>query len=125
MRVYSFEKLEVWKKEKDFAVFLYKLTAGFPREERYGMTDQIRRAGSSVPPSISERSSRTFAKEQANFCEMSYGSFMEVLNHLIIASDLDYITQGDLQECRIKVNEIAAMLTALRNCGYHPNLLTS
>ena len=133
MRVYSFEKLEVWKKAKDFVVFLYTLTSGFPRNERYGITAQILRAGASVPTNLSERSSRSSAKEQAYYCQISYGSLMEVLNHLIIAYDLEYITRGDLVECRKKIDEIAAMLSALRkSCyppiplsPYPPNLLTS
>jgi four helix bundle protein len=125
MRIYSFEKLEVWKKSKDFAVELYQLTAGFPKEERFGITDQIRRASASVPTNISERSSRASAKEQAYYCQIAYGSLMEVLNHLMISYELKYINRDKLIECRLKIDEISAMLTALRNSSYRtlpPNL---
>lgn len=118
MRMYSFEKLEVWKKAKAFAVYLYKLTSGFPLEERYGMIDQIRRAGASIPTNLSERSSRSSTKEQAYYCQISYGSLMEVLNHLMISYDLQYISREELIESRQKIDEISAMLSGLRNSNY-------
>jgi four helix bundle protein len=120
MRVYSFEKLEVWRISKDFAVYLYRLTSGFPKEERYGMSDQIRRAGASIPANLSERSSRSSCKEQSYFCQISHGSLMEVLNHLMISHELKYISEEELIECRKKIDIISAMLSALRNSSRRP-----
>lgn len=119
--MYSFEKLEVWKKAKEFTVYLYIMTSGFPKEERFGIIDQIRRAGSSIPTNLSERSSRSSAREQDYYCQISYGLLMEVLNHLIISLDLQYITNKQLAESRIKIDEISAMLTALRKSNYPPS----
>ncbi len=114
MWVYSFEKLLVWQKAKTFTVYLYQITARFPKDERFGIIDQIRRAGASIPTNLSERSSRSSAREQDYYCQISYGSLMEVLNYLMISYDLQYITKEQLIESRLKIDEISAMLTALR-----------
>ena len=114
MKVYSFERLLVWQKARAFTVYLYKMTAEFPRNEQFGIIDQIRRAGASVPTNLAEGSSRTSKREQDYYCQISHGSLMEVLNHLLISHDLQYITKDQLQESRRMIDEISLMLTALR-----------
>jgi four helix bundle protein len=115
MKVYSFEKLRVWVEAKDYAVFLYQLTLKFPKDEKYSITDQIRRAGTSIPSNIAEGSSRSSTKDQAYFYNISHASLMETLNHLLIAKELNYITNEDLETARTHIDSISAMLSGLRN----------
>ena len=113
MKTYSFEKLKVWQKSKQWVIHLYKLTETFPREEKYGLVSQLRRASVSVSSNIAEGSSRKTPKDQRRFYIISYSSMIEVLNQLIIAEGLGYIKNKDLQESRVKIDEILAMLDAL------------
>lgn len=86
---YSFEKLDVWKKAKDFVVRIYKVTADFPEEEKFGLISQLRRASVSISSNIAEGSSRTSPDDQGRFYIIAYSSAIEVLNQLIISTDLN------------------------------------
>ena len=92
---------------------LYKLTETFPREEKYGLVSQLRRASVSVSSNIAEGSSRKTPNDQRRFYIISYSSMIEVLNQLLIAEELGYIKDKDLQESRVRIDEILAMLDAL------------
>ena len=72
--MYSFEKLEVWKLSIDLAFKIYDQTKGFPLEEKYGITTQIRRAISSVAVNIAEGSSRLRNKDRAHFFQIAFSS---------------------------------------------------
>lgn len=114
MKQYSFEKLDVWQKGRLLVKAVYQLSKGFPADERFGMTQQIRRACISVTCNLAEGSARITGKEQARFSEISFGSLLEVLNLLIAAVDLDYITEATLAENRPLIEEIGNKLNALR-----------
>jgi len=96
MRLFSFEKLDVWKLSMTLTKSVYKLTKVFPDEEKFGLTSQIRRASVSIASNIAEGSSRITGKEQARYSEISFGSLLEVLNQLIIATELEYISEAEL-----------------------------
>ncbi len=115
MHVYAFEKLQVWQDARNFTVFIYKLTADFPSEEKFGLVSQVRRACISIASNIAEGSARKSAKDQANFYQMAYSSALEVLNQLIISSDLKFLSDDDLIVCREKIESISIKLNALRN----------
>lgn len=89
MKEYSFEKLEVWQLSRKLTGKIYTLTSNFPESERFGMINQIRRAGISIPSNIAEGTSRNSFKEKIRFIEISYSSLMEVLNCLIICNDFE------------------------------------
>lgn len=72
--MFRFEKFEVWKQSVDFADLIYTLTRGFPRDEQFGLTSQMRRAAVSVSSNIAEGSSRLSDKEFARFVEIAYAS---------------------------------------------------
>jgi len=91
MKQYSFETLEVWQDSKEFAVKIYKITSAFPPEEKFGLISQIRRAAVSVCSNIAEGNSKRSAKDKTNYIHISYASTMELLNHIIIAHDLEMI----------------------------------
>jgi len=114
MKVYSFEKLNVWNRSRVLVKGIYKLSQKFPKEELFGLTSQIRRATISVPSNISEGAGRISGKEKARFSEIAFSSLMEVLNHLILAQDLNYITENEVVEFRPLISEIGNKINKLR-----------
>ncbi len=90
MFTYSFEKLEVWKLSRSLVRQIYTITHTFPDKEKYGLTQQIRRAAISIASNLAEGTSRQTPKENANFTQIAFSSLMELLNQLIIANDLEY-----------------------------------
>ena len=112
--VFPFEKLEVWKLSKAFAVKIYKITENFPNEEKFGLVSQLRRAAVSVASNLAEGSSRKSKKDQAHFSQLAYSSLMEVLCQLEIARDIGYITEDEFQSLRNGASKITYMINALR-----------
>lgn len=112
---FGFEKLIVWQKAKELSVDLYRETRTFPKEERFGLTNQIRRAGISVPSNLAEGSARQTSRDKAHFTTMSFSSLMETTNHLIIAKDLEMLQDSTYLHLRTKIEEVGRMLTALRS----------
>lgn len=110
---FYFEKLEVWKDSIEFIKFIYLFTKLFPEEEKFGMTSQIRRASVSISTNISEGSSRSTKKDQANFTNMAYTSLMETMNLIIVAYEIGYIQDKDYERMRAVVEKIANKLNAL------------
>ena len=115
--MFGFEKLEVWKETMAMTVGIYQLTAGFPKEEQYSLTDQLKRAMSAVPANIAEGNSRNTGKDNAHFLSIAYCSLMEVMNHLILANRLGYLNEEQLQDFRLNIEKSSAQISALRN--YH------
>lgn len=115
MHIYSFEKLTVWQEARKFAVAVYKITAGFPSEEKFGLTNQIRRASVSIAANIAEGNGRLSAKDQAHFYHIAYSSTLEVLSHLLISADLKFLEDEELRMLRLKLEEITNKINALRN----------
>ena len=113
LRPFSFEKLLVWQKSRVLAGEIYKLTLKFPKEELFGMTSQIRRCSVSIPSNIAEGSSRKTNKDKARFSEIAFGSALELVNQLIIALDLNYISENDYTEIRTKIQEVTFLINAL------------
>ena len=113
MRKYTFENLDVWKKSRILVKRIYEITRSFPNEEKFGLTSQIRRASISISSNLAEGSSRQSLKDQARFSIMAYGSLMEVLNQLILANDLEYISQDKVLEIRPLIEEISNKLDKL------------
>ena len=90
---YSFEKLEVWKDSVELVKLIYKITKQFPDEEKYGLVSQLRRASVSISSNLSEGTSRITNKDKAHFTTLSFSSAMEVVNQLIIAKELQFISE--------------------------------
>jgi len=114
MRLYSFEKLDVWNLGRKLTKNIYKISKGFPEDERFGLTSQIRRASISVTSNIAEGSSRKSGKEQARYTEIAYGSLLEILSQLIVALDLGYIDDNFVKSERILIEEIGNKLNKLK-----------
>jgi four helix bundle protein len=107
------EKLDVWRKSIDFVVALYKATEVFPKEEKFGLTSQLRRAAVSIAANIAERAARRSDKEFAHFLSNSQGSTSEVETELLIAHKLHYCPEVDYLALRSSLDEIGRMLTGL------------
>lgn len=114
MRSYGFEKLQVWQDSKELSVLIYKVTAKFPTEEKFGLTSQMRRAIVSVSSNIAEGSSRNTKKDQAYFYGVAYSSLVEVLSQTLIASELNFLEKNNVDEIRIEVEKVSNKLNALR-----------
>ena len=114
---YAFENLTVWQKSREFVKAIYLITSDYPKEEKYGLISQLRRAAVSVSSNIAEGSCRWSKKEQARFYEMSYGSLIEILNQLILSVDLDFISASSLTEIRPNIEELGRMINALQRAA--------
>jgi four helix bundle protein len=94
---------------------VYRLSARFPAEERYGLSSQMRRAAVSVPSNIAEGQARHATKEFLLFLSHAAGSTAELETQLILAERLGSCTAGDADELRVLVHEIQKMLAGLRS----------
>lgn len=115
IRKFSFENLEVYEKARSLVSDIYRIQKDFPKEEIYGLGDQVRRAAVSITAHLAEGSGRQSIKEKVRFIEISYGSLMEVFCELQTACDLGYINNEQFNELRPKFTDIAKMLSGLRN----------
>jgi four helix bundle protein len=111
---FGFEKLKVWQEARLLAREMYLITRTFPPDERFSLSQQIRRAATSVAANLAEGTTRTSAKDQAWFTTISFGSLMELLNHLIIASDLSYISTEQLSRVRSQIQTLSVKLSNLK-----------
>lgn len=87
MYIFSFEKLEVWNDARELVKLIYEATKNFPNSEKYGLANQMNRSVVSVASNIAEGSGKIQSKDKARYIHTAYGSLMELLNQLIIASD--------------------------------------
>lgn len=94
-KIENFTDLVTWKEAHNLVLKIYKITKIFPSEERYGLTDQIRRAAVSITSNIAEGFSRKSISEKKQFYYISLGSLTELQNQLIIAKDIDYMKVND------------------------------
>jgi len=105
--------LEVWKKSHELVLKLYETTKVFPRNETYYLTDQIRRASSSVPANIVEGQSRNTTKEYLQFLYNARGSLEEVRYFLLLSKDLGYIGEDVFESFEYDSEIISKMLNRL------------
>jgi len=95
--MHRFKDLEIWKKSRLFCSEIYGITAKFPESEKFGLTNQLRRASVSIPSNIAEGSSRQSNKDFSRFLQITLGSAYEVETQLLIASDLKFINEDELK----------------------------
>ncbi len=107
--------LDVWKRSIDFSIQIYKLTRGFPDEEKFGLISQMRRAAISIPSNIAEGAARTSPKEFIHFLSISLGSLSEIETQLIIANQLLFIDIDNFELVGNELEIIRKQLLGLRN----------
>lgn len=113
--IYAFEKLNVWIQAKEFTKEIYFKTKSLPKEELFGITNQIKRSSVSICCNLAEGSARISPNDQNRFYEIAYSSAMEALNLLIICNELAYINENDLTELRSKIESITLQINRLSN----------
>src|SRR5437762_13848453 len=112
--MFNFEKLEVWQKAIDFADLIYRTTQTFPSEERFGLTNQMRRAAVSISSNIAEGCSRASKSDYARFIEIATGSVFEVVSQAYIAHREGFINQNRFNTIYRAAEEQSKMLSGLR-----------
>ena len=108
----NFRSLKVWEKSHQLTLAVYKATAGFPKQELFGLTSQIRRACASIPANIAEGCGRGGDPEMKRFLYISMGSASELEYHLLLAHDLSFIKTLDYERLAGEVTEVKRMLAA-------------
>ncbi len=111
----SHHNLDAWKKSVDFVVMIYKMTESFPKEEKFGLTSQIRRASVSIPANIAEGAARKSDKEFLQFLFISQGSASEVETEIIIAYRLGFLSESNYESLNKSLDDIGRMITGLSN----------
>lgn len=109
--IQDFTDLRVWRKSHEFVLEIYKITKGFPSEEKFGLISQMRRAAVSIPSNIAEGFKKRGKKDKANFYNIAQGSLEEVRYYLMLSRDLGYLKSDSAFQT--EANEISKMLHGL------------
>ena len=112
---FRFEQLTVWQKAVEFADSIYEVTSKFPSDERFGLTNQLRRASVSVSSNIAEGSSRGSNRDYSRFIEIAYGSVMEIVSQLHVSRKRQFLSEEMFDELCVKADELARMLSGLKS----------
>lgn len=119
----DFKELKVWIKAHSLTLHLYRLTKGFPRDEIYGLTSQIRRASASVGANLAEGCGRRSDAELRRFVQIARGSANELEYHLLLARDLQLLRDAEFRDLETRILEIQRMLASLAQRLQKPVLL--
>jgi four helix bundle protein len=114
MRLRSYRDLEVWCKAFAWAEAIYLNSKGFPAEERYGLTSQLRRAAISVPANIAEGAGRATTKDLLRFLSIAHGSLAETETLLMLARNFQLLSPAQASTLLSDAEEIGRMLNGLR-----------
>jgi four helix bundle protein len=112
--MFGFERLDVWAKAIDFADTVYSVTRDFPSDERFGLTNQMRRAAVSISSNIAEGSSRNSPKDFARFIEIATGSLFEVVSQSFIGRNQGLLSSEEFEILYVAAEEQGRMLSGLR-----------
>ena len=94
MSITGLEKLDVWCKARDFAVRIHKeVLPLLPSEEKYALSQQLRRSSQSIPANIAEGHGRFYFQDNVRFCYIARGSLEETLSHIVYAYKVDYVSE--------------------------------
>jgi len=109
----SYKELKVWQKSYQLCIEIYGITKVFPRDEKYGLTSQIRRAAVSVPSNIAEGYGRKTTPEYMRSLYIAYGSNCELETQILLSGDLGYTKDENMKKLLGKIEEVERMLKAL------------
>lgn len=110
----NFKELRIWQKGIDIAVKTFQYAETLPKEDKFGISQQMTRAGVSIPSNIAEGSSRKSEKDYARFIEISLGSSFELETQLIIAEKLSKGNQQLLTELKLELTDQQKMITGFQ-----------
>jgi len=108
----DFRKLKVWEKSHQLTLSVYEITGGFPDDERFGLTSQMRRACTSIPTNIAEGCGRDGHAELARFLQIAMGSASELEYQLLLANELGMLNQPDYELVNQNTVEVKKMLAS-------------
>ena len=108
----DFRELKVWEKAHQLVLDVYRITAAFPQDERYGLTSQMRRASVSIAANIAEGCGRQGDAELARFLQSAIGSASELEYLLVLARDLSFLPFSDHEQLNSAATEIKRMLAS-------------
>ena len=109
----SYRDLEVWQRSMRLAKRIYQVTQKFPTEERFGLTNQLRRAGVSVPSNLAEGHARFGPGEFSRFLSIAMGSVAELETQILLSQDLGYVSEAVTHELLAELDVIGKMLRGL------------
>jgi len=109
----NYKELRVWEKAHSFTLKVYEASRFFPKDEVYSLTNQLRRAASSIPANIAEGCGKNSQLEFAHFLNIALGSANESEYFLILSRDLRYLNEENFSELTNSINEVKAMLISL------------
>jgi four helix bundle protein len=112
-KITTFKDLNVWKEGHLLVLAVYTITKTFPKEEKYGLTDQMRRCAVSITSNVAEGFSRQGKKEKIQFYYTAKGSLTELNNQSIIAKDVGYINNDTFTDVEKQINKVGKILTGL------------
>lgn len=110
---YGFEKMSAWQLARQTVKLIYLKTKNFPKEETFGITSQIRRAGVSICCNLAEGSARMSPTDQYRFYEIAFGSAVEVVNLLVICCDLEYLNDEEYTLIRTEMERLTWQINNL------------
>ena len=113
--MFNFEKLDTWHQAISFADLVYQLTRRFPDEERFGLTNQMRRAAVSISSNIAEGSSRSSRPDYIRFLEIATGSLFEIVSQATIGRNQGFLSTTDYEQLYQAAEKQSRMLSGLRN----------
>lgn len=106
------ERLDAWRRAREFALDIYRVVIPLmPKEEKYNLSAQLRRAAISVPANIAEGYGRFYYQSNVQFCYNARGSLEELISHLILAHDLGYVNDETLLELMLKANNLTKLIS--------------
>ncbi|HKJ14555.1 MAG TPA: four helix bundle protein [Desulfobulbales bacterium] len=108
----NFKELKVWEKAYQLCLDLYKATAEFPNEEKYGLSSQMRRSAISIPSNIAEGYGRKTIPDYVRCLYIAYGSTCELETQTLLSGDLSYLNKADQSSLLEKIKEVERMLMA-------------
>lgn len=113
--MHRFKDLEIWKRSRLFCSEIYNTTSSFPESEEFGLTNQLRRASVSIPSNIAEGSPRKSNKDFSRFLEITLGSAYEIQTQLLIAFDLKFVSEKELNNLSVELEEIIKMISKFKS----------
>ena len=111
--IYSFEKLDVYQNALDLSMDIRNVLSGFPKEEQFDLSRQLKRSVDSIHANIAEGSGRSSNVDQAHFTNMAFGSAMEAISHLNLAKKLKYTNEEVYNSIREKLDKVINQLNSL------------
>lgn len=109
----NYKDLRVWSKSHELTLEIYKATKDFPKDELYSLTNQIRRASSSIPANIAEGCGKVTSNDFAKYLNISLGSANETEYFILLSKDLGYLSLEEFETLNKLINEVKAMLILL------------